>query len=63
MEIQINHEVERMTVDRITIFVENKQFEIYFDKFNQLVVNKEQYGSEESAIVIRPRVSNEISIV
>ncbi len=63
MEIEINHSDERLIIDRITIFTQNKEFVIYIDKFNELIINKQQYGKEESGIVVRPKVSNEISIV
>jgi len=51
-----------MEVKKIKIFTQNKEFTIYIDKFGELIVNKEQYGKEESGIVVRPKVSNEIGL-
>jgi len=62
MEIKIDRNEERMEVKKIKIFTQNKEFTIYIDKFGELIVNKEQYGKEESGIVVRPKVSNEIGL-
>lgn len=62
MEIQHDRNEERLEVKRIKIFTENKDFTIYIDKFGELIINKTQYGNEESGILIRPKVSNEIGL-
>ena len=62
MEIRIDNE-ERILTKKICIFTENKEFIIYIDNFGELVINKQQYGPEEGCLIIRPKVSNEISIV
>jgi hypothetical protein len=62
MEIQINRNEERLTVNKITVFVANKEFEIELDKFGELVITKEQYGNEESGLIVRPKVSNVIGV-
>jgi hypothetical protein len=62
MEIQIDRNEERLEVKKIIIFTKNKEFTIYIDKFGELIINKEQYGNEESGIVVRPKVSNEIGV-
>lgn len=62
MEIQINRNEERLEANRIKIFTENKEFTIYIDKFGELIINKCQYGNEESGLLIRPKVSNEIGL-
>ena len=62
MEIQIDRNEERMEVKKIMIFTKNKEFTIYIDKFGELIVNKEQYGNEETGIVVRPKVSNEVGL-
>lgn len=62
MEIEIDRNQERISVKKIKIFIQNKEFTLYIDKFGELIVNKEQFGSEESGIAIRPRVSNEIGL-
>ena len=58
MEIQIDRNEERLTVRKITVFTGNKEFEIEIDKFGELIITKEQYGEEESGMIIRPKVSN-----
>lgn len=62
MEIKIDRNEEKLEVKRIMIFTKNKEFTIYIDKFGELIVNKEQYGNEESGIIVRPKVSNEIGV-
>jgi hypothetical protein len=62
MEIQINRNEERLTVNKITVFVGNKEFEIEIDKFGELLITKEQYGNEESGLIVRPKVSNVIGV-
>jgi hypothetical protein len=62
MEIQIDRNEERLEVKKIMIFTQNKEFTIYIDKFGELIVNKEQYGNEESGIVVSPKVSNEVGL-
>lgn len=62
MEIQVDRNEERLEVKSITIFTQNKEFTIYIDKLGELIVNKEQYGNEESGIIVRPKVSNEIGV-
>jgi hypothetical protein len=62
MEIQIDRKEERILVKKIKILLQDKEFTISIDKFGELIINKEQYGSEESGIVVRPKVSNEIGV-
>jgi hypothetical protein len=62
MEIQIDRNEERVEVKKIMIFTQNKEFTIYIDKLGELIINKEQYGNEESGIIVRPKVSNEIRV-
>lgn len=62
MEIQLDRKEERLEVKKIMIFTQNKEFTIHIDTFGELIINKEQYGDGESAILIRPRVSNEIGL-
>ncbi len=62
MEIQINRNTDRQDVKSITICTENKEFEIFIDKFGELIIRKEQYGSGESGLIVRPKVSNEIGL-
>ncbi len=63
MEIQIDRNEEKLNCNRLTIFTGNKEFTIYIDNFNELIVNKENYGTGESGIIVRPKVSNEIGLV
>jgi len=62
MEIKIDRNEEKLEVKKIMIFTKNKEFTIYIDKFGELIINKEQYGNEESGIIVRPKVSNEIGV-
>ena len=62
MGIQIDRNEERLLVKKIMIFTQNKEFTLYIDKFGELIINKQQYGKDESGIVIRPKVSNEIGV-
>ena len=62
MEIQLDGDEIRLTVKKITIFTENKEFEIEIDKFKELIVSKKQYGQEESGITVRPKISNVIGV-
>lgn len=62
MEIQIDRNEERLTVRKITVFTGNKEFEIEIDKFGELIITKEQYGEEESGMIIRPKVSNVVGV-
>ena len=62
MEIQIDRNEERLTVRKITVFTGNKEFEIEIDKFGELIITKEQYGEEESGMIVRPKVSNVVGV-
>ena len=60
-----NAEKQKQEIDirKITLSLnEDVDFIISIDKFGELVVQKQQYGSGQSSIIISPRVSNEISI-
>jgi len=63
MEIQINRNIDKIVVDRITIFVDDKEFEILVNKLGELIIMKEQYGDDESSLIIKPKVSNVIGII
>lgn len=63
MEIQLNRNEERLNVNKVTIFVNNTEFEISVNQFNELIINKQQYDNGETNIIIRPKVSNEIGLV
>jgi hypothetical protein len=63
MEVQLNREGEFIKVERILIKNdENVEFIIHFNKFGELILNKQQHGEGEGSIVIMPSVSNEIRI-
>ncbi len=53
---------QNQEVKSITILTLDADFTISLNKFNELVINKNVY-SGESAIVIKPSVSNEIRIL
>lgn len=40
----------------------DEEFSISLNNFNELVINKIQFGSGDGAITIKPSVSNEIRI-
>lgn len=63
MEIQLDNERKNINVKKITIYIENKEFTIQINKFSELIINKENYDIGNSSIIIKPRVSNEISII
>lgn len=63
MEIQINKNIDKIVIDRITLFVNDKEFEIHINKLGELIIMKEQYGNDESGIIIKPKVSNVIGII
>lgn len=63
MQIQLDREVNTIEATNITIMVNDVEFRISVNKFNELVVNKTQYGEGEGSIVIKPSVSNEIKLL
>jgi hypothetical protein len=64
MEVKLNNTDDIITdIKIITIIVNDVEFRLSVNNFNQLVVNKQQYGEGESSIVIMPSVSNEIRIL
>jgi hypothetical protein len=62
MKIQLNRNEDRLTVNKVTIFNGDSEFEIELSKFGEIIIRKEQYGEGESAVIIKPKVSNEIGI-
>lgn len=62
MEIEMDGNGNRIQVKKIEIFTQNKEFTIYINKFDELIINKEQYGDGDTGIAVKPRVSNEISL-
>lgn len=64
MEVKINNSDEIITdIKIITIIINDVEFRISVNNFNQLILNKQQYGEGESSIIIMPSVSNEIRIL
>ena len=62
MKISIDRNQSVTDVSNVTIIVGNAGFRITVNKFDELVVNKIQYHDGESAIIIKPSVSNEIRL-
>lgn len=63
MKIITNNNESQLEVRKITVFLhEDVEFEISINKFNELVITKGQFGEGESAMLIKPSVSNEIRI-
>jgi hypothetical protein len=63
MEISIDRSDEKVEVGHITIYNGDVEYRISINKFNELQVQKQQYGEGEGAIIIKPSVSNEIRIL
>ena len=63
MKIQIDRESVVKEVTTITVLVNDVEFAISVNQFNELVVNKSQFGEGEGSIVIKPSVSNLIYLL
>lgn len=51
-------------VKRIEVWVsEDKRFNLFFNQFGELEVNKQTFDGESSTITIKPSVSNQINII
>ncbi|MCT4228697.1 hypothetical protein HZP39_04185 [Elizabethkingia anophelis] len=61
MKIQLDRNNEFIEVKKVTIVMDNKEFEVSVNKFGQLEINK-CYSEEDGALKIIPSVSNEIRI-
>lgn len=62
MTIRIKEQEVVVETDKVTVLLNDVEFIFSINKFNELVVNKQQYGEGEGSIIITPRVSNEIII-
>lgn len=66
MKVLFNNEkreVEEIEKDKITIRLnKNIDYHISINKFEELVINKMQFGKGEGSIVLKPSVSNEIRL-
>lgn len=62
MKIIVNNNENEIEARRITVVVGEVEFEIAVNQFGELTVNKGQFGEGESAILIKPSVSNEIRL-
>lgn len=62
MKIQIDRNKDTIDVRKVTIFLGETEFEIEINKFNELIIRKEQFDNNESCLIIRPKVSNEIGL-
>ena len=54
---------EIIDIVNATIYIGEVEFKISVNKFNELVINKEQYSNGESSLLIKPSVSNEIRLL
>ncbi|HFI4796463.1 TPA: hypothetical protein ACGQK4_002182 [Elizabethkingia anophelis] len=61
MKIQLDRNKETIEVNKVTIIMDDKEFEISINKFGQLEINK-GYSEGDSAIKITPYMSNEIKV-
>lgn len=51
-------------VKRIEVWVsEDKRFNLFFNQFGELEVNKQTFDGESSTITIKPSVSNQINLI
>lgn len=64
MKIIIGNNEQTIEPRRITVVIgKDVEFEISVNQFNELVINKGQFGEGETAILIKPSVSNEIRLI
>jgi len=63
VNILINNNDSQIEARHITIQHNDVEFRLSINKFNELVVQKTQFGNAESAIIIKPSVSNEIRLL
>lgn len=62
MQVSINREQDVKEVSTVTVIIADVTFRISVNKFDELVINKMQYGDGEGAMVIKPSVGNEIRV-
>ena len=63
MKVIVNNNESELNARHITIpLSEDVEFRIKINQFGELEIQKTNYGSGESAIVIMPSVSNDIRI-
>jgi len=63
MKLFIDKNSEEINAGRIAISINDEvEFYIYFNSVNELTIRKKQFGSGESALTIKPSVSNEIRL-
>lgn len=63
MKISIDRNKNVADVSYVTVIVGDVEFKISVNKFDELIINKMQYKDGESAIIIKPSVSNEIRLL
>lgn len=62
MKIRIDRNGLDVIVGHVTVVIEEKQFKISVDNFDNLVINKTYGTDDDGSIKITPSVSNEIRI-
>jgi len=62
MKIIINNNESQIEARHITIEHGEVEFRIKINPFGELEIQKTQYGTGESALVIKPNVSNEVRL-
>ena len=65
MEVIIDKRGDTPSIEakKLTIKLnDDVDYEISVNKFGELVIQKQSYGGEESSIVLKPSVSNEIRL-
>jgi hypothetical protein len=63
MKIQIDREKEISEINNVTVLIHDVEFRISVNQFNELIINKAQYGAGEGSIIIKPSTSNQIYII
>ena len=62
MKVQIKRDEEFIDLNKVVIRINEVDFRISVNKFDELVINKYQSGDGEGSLMIIPNVSNEIII-
>jgi hypothetical protein len=68
MQVFLNNENEHVLIDgreprKISIQNGSTEYDLSINNFGELVINKSYTENQETAIIIKPSVSNEIRII
>lgn len=63
MKVLINNNESNIEARNLTIVLsDDVEFRITINPFNELTIQKTQYGAGESTMIIKPSVSNEVRL-